>query len=125
MKTALIVEDDVGVRQFLKVFLESVDLNVIISDSIVEALQQCSEQPVDLVILDYNLPHGEVGWSIAKEVRSQPSLYGTPKIIGTSGTIDPRTVEKLGFERGNFDIFLPKPFDIEVLRGHVKTLLDV
>jgi CheY-like chemotaxis protein len=114
-RTVLVVEDDRSVRKFLRTFLESEGMEISECWTIDDALRKCAEQPFDTLILDYNLTHGEIGWRLAKMVRSNPALYGSPKIIGMSGTVKLDHVESLGFRKSDFDLFLQKPFDLTEL----------
>ena len=118
-KSVLVVEDDSGIRGFLKVFLEAEGMEFHESWTIDDALAKCAAQRFNLLMLDYNLSGNEVGWSIAREIRSNPSRYGSPKIIGISGTVQLDAVQSLGFATKHFDSFLQKPFDLKQLRNEV------
>jgi len=123
-KTILLVDDDEGVRKFLRSFLKNEGLEVTECWVIEEALQKCRDQKFDLIFLDYNLTLGEVGWDIAETITKDPEAYGSPKIILSSGTITLRAVGLRGFTEENSDVFLPKPFDLEELRFHLHRLLE-
>lgn len=122
-KTVLLVDDDKGVRKFLRSLLTMEGLEVTECWVIKEALKQCKEQDFDLIMIDYNLTHGEIGWDIAETITNDPETYGSPKILLMSGTVTLRAVGLKGFTEQNSDVFLPKPFDLEELRSHLGKLL--
>ena len=122
-KTILLVDDDHGVRKFLCSFLRKEGLEVTECWVVEEALQKCREHQYDMILLDYNLTRGEVGWDIAETITDDPKPYGSPKIMLMSGTITLRAVGLKGFTEKNSDAFLPKPFDIEDLRDNLRLLL--
>ena len=76
-------------------------------------------------ILDYNITNNEVGWKIARVIRGSPDVYGAPRIIGMSGTIDFDNVDPVEFSKDYFDSFLPKPFELSTLRMLVDHLIGV
>jgi CheY-like chemotaxis protein len=121
-KSILVVEDDRAVRGFLKMSLEMQGMEYHESETIGDALAKCAAQRFNLLMLDYNLSKDEVGWSIAREIRGNPSQYGSPKIIGVSGTVQVDAAESLGFSKEDFDAFLQKPFDTKTLRNQIAAL---
>lgn len=56
-KTILIVEDDEAIGEFLvTVITEETPYHAYIVENAYQALQTCTAQAIDLIILDYNLP---------------------------------------------------------------------
>ena len=121
-RNVLLVEDDSGVRQFLAAFLESEGLAVTQTWTIRDALEQCAGKRFDLLMLDYNISGGEVGWRVAGEVRAHPDLYGSPRIIAMSGTVCFSMLEALGLPADCLDLFLQKPFGGKDLKKHLASL---
>ena len=122
-KQVLVLDDDHGVRRFLSRVLDHLGLEASESGDIQDALSKCTDKKFDLIILDYNLSNDEIGWEVARAVRKNEKLYGAPKIIGISGTVDIDIVETLGFSSEDFDAFLPKPFIMAELEKLMEELM--
>ncbi len=125
-KIILVVEDDIGVRKVLKRFLSTMDIDMVESADTKTALKECAARKFDLVMMDYNITGGEVGWRIVKELRAKKNVYGVPKTLLVSGTVDPEsTVRSLGLTSAEVDAHLRKPFDLDQLREVLERLLDL
>ena len=122
-KRVLVVEDDPGSRRFLKRAFESMGMDYTDSVTTEDALSKCAEVNQDLVLLDYNILNGEIGWKIARILRDNPDVYGKPRIIAISGTVDFESVANIEFSRQYFESFLPKPFDLATLKSLVTELI--
>jgi len=82
MKKIFIVEDDVGISESLKLYLENSDFKVVLHHTGEKAIERISEENPDLVILDINLPK-KSGIEICKELRETSSI---PIIMLTAKT---------------------------------------
>lgn len=123
-KRVLVVEDQELVRLTLKKFFNSNGMDVVESVAVDDALQKCAGSKFDLLVLDYHLTGGDVGWDVATEVRVNPAKYHSPKIMAISGTADMSVSEPMGFKREHFDLLVAKPFDLSILKIDVQRLLD-
>ncbi len=85
-----------------------------------QALDQVSEEPPDVVILDVNLPHVD-GFEVCKRLKSSPATKHIPIVMITAAYV---TVEDAarGTELGA-DEYVTKPFLREVLVHNVERLL--
>lgn len=102
---ALAVDDDPDQRQLLGIWLRRAGCTVFTAGSAEEALAIIDMVPLDLAVLDLNLP-GMNGERLASVLRSRQPLC---KIVLTS-VLDPATFPAA-------DAILPKPFTrVEVLR---------
>lgn len=122
-KRILILEDDEILKNVLREFLETQGLEVFEACSINEALSYCESHSIHLLLLDYNIGYGEVGWNLIKEIAKDNGKYGNPKAIAMSGTVDLEAVKSLGFHNEKIHNFLQKPFDLEELQRVIRKLL--
>lgn len=98
-----IVEDDVMLREELSHFLRGYGCTVFEANSGISMDELLMRNPVDLLILDLNLP-GQNGFEIAVRVRQSMPNMGI--IMLTARTAMPDRIK--GYESGA-DIYLPKP----------------
>lgn len=116
MKKILIIEDDSGLGQGIRMALQSDYLQIQISRSLAEARKAMLEESFDLLILDINLPDGN-GLNLLAEVRKSSML---PIIVLTANDMETDIVA--GLESGADD-YITKPFSLAVLRARVNTQL--
>jgi DNA-binding response OmpR family regulator len=114
--TILLVDDEDAVRKVLAFPLERDGYEVIQAADGEEALQQFSQQPVDLVVLDIMLPRLD-GLEVCKRLRAESTV---PIIMLTAR--DDELDKVLGLELGADD-YITKPFSIREFRSRVRALL--
>jgi DNA-binding response OmpR family regulator len=122
--TLLLVEDDPGLRTFLADNLTADGYDVLLADTVHDAVRLLEYRQPDLALVDLGLPDGS-GFDLIARVRAadgvasrlDPSL---PIVVlsGRSGELD----RVRGFERGADD-FVAKPFSYPELRGRVAAIL--
>lgn len=116
MKKIFIVEDDIGISESLKLYLENSDFKVVLHHTWEKALERIEEEKPDLVILDINLPK-KSGIDICKELRE---TSGLPVIMLTAKTSE---LDKIvGFEVGADD-YIEKPFSPRELSARINSIL--
>lgn len=109
-KTILIVDDDAANRLIIKSFLDS-EYEVIEAESAENCLEILADKPVDLFLLDINMP-GMNGYELCAELRRRITCQTVP-ITFVSALETPE--ERLaGFEAGG-NGFLVKPVERENL----------
>lgn len=111
-----VVEDNDTLRELLVSYLEQPGRNVYGADC-GEALNALlSDHPLDIIVLDLNLPH-EDGLSIAQRLRrSHPHL----KIVMLTARVRPSDRTQ-GYDAGA-DVFLTKPTNVTELEAVVRNL---
>jgi CheY-like chemotaxis protein len=113
-KRILLVDDDQGARESIRLLLNIDRHNVIEARNGQEALELFNQSVLDLVILDYFMPQME-GREVAAQIKlSAPYL---PILMITA------YVEKLVEQDNPVDAVLPKPFGIAELRQAIGRLL--
>ena len=114
-KRILLVEDDLGARESIKLLLTIDRHEVVETNGGAEAIELLKSQPFDLAILDYFMP-GMHGSQIALRFREiAPSM---PIVMVTA------YLEKLGDSDKPEDAVIGKPFAIEDLRSAIVKLLS-
>jgi CheY-like chemotaxis protein len=114
-KRILVVDDDAGTRESVRLLLNIDRHTVFEASDGTEALQAVAEQNLDLVILDYFMP-GMPGNELALMIKE--SAPGLPILMISA------YLEKLGEKDKPVDIVLAKPFGLDELRQAVAQLLS-
>lgn len=116
MAKILIVDDEIGIRDIIKEYLDFADYEYKDTDDGMKALQLLEQEDFDLVVLDIMMP-GIDGISVLKELRKNRE---TPVILLTARGNE---YDKLiGFEMGADD-YLSKPFSPKELLARIKSVL--
>jgi len=117
-KKILIVEEEQGIAQLVKHYLEKEGYRVSLTASGLEALKLAPSEHPDLVILDLMLPHMN-GLEVCKTLRHKPETALLPIIMLTAKNEESDTV--VGLEFGADD-YVTKPFSPKTLVARVKSL---
>jgi CheY-like chemotaxis protein len=108
----LVVEDIAAVRELLVTLMSGLDVEVRAVSTCGAAAQVIASEPVDVLLTDGRLPDGS-GVVLARSARAtRPQI----RTILVSGTLD---------DASEFDASVGKPFDPEVLKQTVVSLLPV
>ncbi len=117
----LVVDDEPDVRDSLKDGFELMlqECRVSLAANGVEALDVLRQDPVDLIIADYRMPHMD---GLEFLTIAQKEFPKVPRVMITAypdADIAARSVEKAGV-----GMFIAKPFQTDFLIALVKTLQD-
>lgn len=112
----VIVEDEIILRDLLRLLLENAGFRVDCASNAKEAHALLYEPDVDLVILDLGLPD-EDGLVVARQIRARSDV---PIVIFTSN--EDNTVRLIGYELG-IDDFIPKDTGSEELLVRIRNAL--
>ncbi len=116
-KRILVVDDEAPVREVLRRFLEQNGYEAVTAESGEAALQRCRTEPVDLMLLDMNMP-GLTGLDVLVQLqRIKPSL---PVVMLTGNQNDVMAVSSL--KLGAYD-YVMKPPDFEYLKLTIQSKL--
>ena len=115
----LVVDDDAGLREFLRANLEVEGYLVREAGSADEGLEALDEEPPDLILLDVMMPNVD-GWEMLRRVRERHGVESIP-VIMFSGKVDEDSAGAAE-ERGA-QAFIGKPFDPEQLIASARQLL--
>jgi excisionase family DNA binding protein len=117
--TVLIVDDDPGLRDLLRVSLEGDGCSVREASSAEEGMAALSEEPPDLILLDVQMPMVD-GWEMLRLVREKHGVDAIPVVMysGKANSDSAATAEERGAQA-----FVGKPFDPEQLLASTRQLL--
>lgn len=115
----LVVDDEADIRDMVAAMLEAVGLVVSTAGSAEEALGVLAEQPIDLLVLDWNMPR-MTGLDLCRAVRLKPGIATLPVLILTANTSSTDMVE--AFAAGADD-YVMKPFRAPELGARIFSLL--
>lgn len=113
----LVVDDDAGLREFIRVNLEREGYSVREATSAEEGLRALEEQPPDLILLDVKMPRVD-GWEMLRAVQERHGVEAIP-VIMYSGKVD----EADEATKRGARAFIGKPFDPGQLLEATKQLL--
>lgn len=116
MAKILVVDDDMHIRELIRVFLEEAGMEVLEAADGLEALSMLAEERADLVIIDIMMPNMD-GWELCHELQRD---YDMPLLMLTAKGETKQILK--GFELGTDD-YLVKPFEPAELVARVKALL--
>jgi signal transduction histidine kinase/ligand-binding sensor domain-containing protein/DNA-binding response OmpR family regulator len=116
----LIVEDDCDIRRYLaEIFIP--DYHVLEACDGYQALETCIAQLPDCVITDVMMPKID-GIDLCRNIKTDEKTCHIPVVILTARTAIEQRIE--GLEVGA-DAYIPKPFNIDLLKTHVRKLIEL
>jgi two-component system, OmpR family, KDP operon response regulator KdpE len=115
-QTILVVDDEAPMRKLLSGNLKASGYNVRAAEDGTEALKLIDEHPIDLLLLDVNMP-GPSGLQVVEAIRRSVEI---PILILSGRSRERDKVDAL--DRGADD-YLSKPFGVAELLARVKALL--
>jgi two-component system response regulator ArlR len=110
----LIIEDEVGIANFLKQGLEEEGYTVLVAHDGLLGLKIAQTQNIDIILLDWILPQ-MLGIEVCKEIRKIDTK--TPILFLTAKDTIPETIE--GLKAGAND-YIKKPFSFDELVERIK-----
>jgi CheY-like chemotaxis protein len=120
MNTVLVVDDDPGVRQVLREFVELEGYRVLEAADATQARQALAQEKVDVIFLDVLMP-GESGTALCHSLKDDPECQGI-KVVLLTGFDGERSWQQ-GLRCGA-DIFAVKPVNRERVRVLLEELLS-
>lgn len=118
MKVAnvMIVEDESGIREMTRLFLQKKGYEVMEATNGMDALSQLNNHNPDLILLDVEMPEMD-GFELCKQIR----LHKKVPILFVSGKKEPK-FKVQGLEVGGDD-YITKPFDFSELEARIRSAL--
>jgi excisionase family DNA binding protein len=116
----LIVDDDAGLRGYVRASLEAEGYAVREAASAEEGLAALDEESPDLILLDVLMPEVD-GWEMLRRVQERHGVGAIPVIMFSGRADDGAAEAKSRGAQG----FIGKPFDPESLVESTKQLLPV
>ncbi|NET05161.1 MAG: response regulator transcription factor [Symploca sp. SIO2B6] len=116
----LLVDDEPGVREAVKEYLQESDFTVEVASNAGDAWQLLQKKTPDLIISDIMMPQVD-GYEFLKQLRDDPRFKVLPVIFLTARGMTSDRIQ--GYQAG-VDAYLPKPFDPEELIAIIGNLLE-
>jgi len=119
MKTILIIDDDLLIRESLQDVLESRGFQVITANSGIAGLEVATQRQPDLILCDVQMPDMD-GYVVLERLRENPDVQTIPFIFLTARS------DKLAYRQGmnlGADDYLSKPCSIQELLAAVNSRL--
>lgn len=117
MAFVLVVDDEIGVRESLRMLLKN-EFEVATSADVESALQTLGERTPDLIILDLVMP-GRGGLDLLRELRTR-GMTVPVVVLTASNTID----AAVGAMKEGAADFITKPFELDTLQLKIRQLLE-
>ncbi|MFN9501779.1 MAG: response regulator [Chryseotalea sp.] len=115
----LVVDDSESIRELLAITLEGAGYQVIKSTDGKDALQKLTDQTVNLVITDLNMPKVD-GIELVKNIRKQGEYAGLPiLLLTTESQVNKKEEAKLAGATG----WIIKPFAQDKLLAVVQKVM--
>jgi DNA-binding NarL/FixJ family response regulator len=117
----LLVDDEPGVRESVKAYLEYNDtFQVQVASNANEAWVLLQKEIPDLIISDIMMPQVD-GYQFLQKLREDPRYQAIPVVFLTARGMTSDRIQ--GYDAG-CDAYLPKPFDPDELEAIIKNLLE-
>jgi DNA-binding response OmpR family regulator len=117
-RKVLLVEDNVSVRELLRVLLETEGYEIVEATDGSDGLAQAEQSKPDLMILDLMMP-GLDGESVLRRLRTHPELSKVPVLV-VSGKYE--SLGRLKDQIGEENVF-PKPFEPSRMMDRIGDLI--
>jgi CheY-like chemotaxis protein len=124
----LLVDDDADFLDIGKRVLEGAGYRVACAIGPQDAVEKIARETPGLIVSDLMMTNLDSGFSLSRQIKSEPKLRGVPVIIVTAASsqrgfdFSPRTPEELSAMAA--DAFFNKPIDPKALLEKVRELLN-
>ncbi|AFY87579.1 MAG: Transcriptional regulatory protein SrrA [Chroococcidiopsis cubana SAG 39.79] len=116
----LLVDDEPGLREAVKDYLEESGFAVQVASNAREGWDLLQQNTPDLVISDIMMPQVD-GYQFLKQMREDPRFKRLPVVFLTAKGM---TTDRIQGYNSGVDAYIPKPFDPDELVAIVENLLD-
>lgn len=116
----LLVDDEPGLREAVKDYLEESGFEVKVASNAREGWELMQLNTPDLLISDIMMPQVD-GYQFLKQVREDPRFKRLPVVFLTAKGM---TTDRIQGYQAGVDAYLPKPFDPDELVAIVENLLE-
>lgn len=117
--TILIVEDELSIREMIRVTLEREQFNVLDCETAEEAAELLASKDIHLILLDWMLPSMS-GADFAKQIRESKQNNNIPIIMLTAKAEEEDKLR--GFDIG-VDDYISKPFSLKEMLARIQSVL--
>ena len=119
IQKVLVVDDESGIRDMLRLALETADFECLEAGNIADAYQKIIHHTPDIVLLDWMLPGG-TGIELLRRLKKEAATQQVPVIMLTAKAHEDNVIQ--GLEVGADD-YITKPFAPKELIARMRALL--
>jgi len=119
MARILIIDDNASIVESLGYFLESVGHSVVRATNGQAGLQCVADQPVDVVLLDIEMP-GMSGFAVCRALHNDPASRDLPVVMMTGRAVQ-ETISPA--KAAGARLVMGKPFDLDYLNATLARFL--
>ncbi len=119
--TILYVEDNSDNRKLVRRVLEVEGYNVVEATNGFEALERLEHQPIDLALMDINMPDMD-GYTLTSKIKAMPQFATMPIVAVTANVM--RGDRERSLQAG-CDGYIQKPIDIDNLSMQIERFLSM
>ncbi len=119
LKNILVVDDELSMRQFLKILLKSAGYNVITAKNGEKALEELANNKFSVILMDYNMPEAIDGLDLLNEFKKRSP--NTQIVIITAYASTDQAIKAV--ELGAVD-YVSKPFNVAEIKSIVKKSIE-
>jgi two-component system chemotaxis response regulator CheY len=113
MKTCLIVDDSSVIRKVARRILEGLEFQIVEAENGEEAVESCSAQMPDAILLDWNMPKMD-GYDFLRALRRLPN-GDRPKVVFCTTENDVAHIARALHAGANE--YIMKPFDKDIVEA--------
>ncbi|MCP4754136.1 MAG: response regulator [Proteobacteria bacterium] len=118
----LIVDDQLTMRRLIKSCLRQLDfVNFHEAENVNMALNLLKNQPIDFVILDWNMPN-RPGIDLLKEIRSSDNFKDLPVLMVTSEAEQEMIMEAI---KAKVSGYIIKPVNTKIMAEKINAILGI
>ena len=115
---ALVVDDSSTIRAILCLYLKKMDIEAVEAADAREALVRLQETPLDLVLVDWNMPEMD-GIDLIRQIRKVPAYDALPVVMVTTNSES----EYVGAAMdAGANEYIQKPCTLDMLRQKLDVL---
>lgn len=119
MKRILVAEDRPASLELIRTVLEAAGYEVIEAVDGRDAIEKASRNPVDLILLDIQMPKMD-GYDVLAHLRKDARFEGIPIVALTASAMHGDREKAL---MAGFSAYIPKPVDVRALRSEMERLI--
>jgi two-component system, OmpR family, KDP operon response regulator KdpE len=116
MHLVLVIDDDAGIRNVLRVLLEACNYRVVEATNAERALNEARSHKPDLLLVDLGLPDGD-GIGVIRQVRAWSTV---PIVVLSARTMEEQKIAALD---AGADDYVTKPFSTPELLARIRAAL--
>jgi putative two-component system response regulator len=117
----LVVDDEEANRKSLSMILETFGYRAFQAENGKRAVEMVAAERIDVILLDLMMPVMN-GFEVCRTLKANPSTRNIPIVVVTAVSDDSNHLNAL---KAGADDFLPKPYNIHLLKARLRSLVQM